>query len=427
MVKPSHILGLNARNQLYEPLNPAHANRFGTSKLRAKNFLAKHGITVAKLFATIHSIDELYDFDWNSIGKSFAIKPANGSAGKGVIVVARKKPKEEIWVTIDGNNMSKEDLNLHIRNILQGEYSTWGSQPYALIEERVPLHPDLAPYVEMGTPDVRVIVFNKIPVMAELRLPTRASGGRANLHQGAYALGVDFGTGETTYGITGGNKIFTQFPGTEVKTAGIAVPYWTDILKVAVRAANATEFVYVGVDLFMHPEKGPMVAELNKSPGLAIQLCNMSGLKRRLQRVEEMEARNVTHAVKIAQSLFAQSVPSATASDIDLTIVGFRETVQLFDEEDRTHEESALLNTGRYTSAIAPETAKQFGLSDASDLLWKQEIEGEGKVPVIQVKFKLRHKVVTTTMVVSKKLTTTKHKIEIGRKDLQGFVVGETL
>jgi hypothetical protein len=278
--------------------------------------------------------------------------------------------------------------------------------------------------VEVGTPDVRVIVFNKIPVMAMIRIPTFKSGGRANLHQGAFALGIDMGTGETTFGVSGGNQTFSLFPDSDIKTSGIIIPYWTDVLKTAVRAANATGFAYMGADIFLHPEKGPMVAELNRAPGLAIQLANRAGLKRRLQRVEEIEARSVSHAVKIAQSLFTETI-SVQELEGDRTIVSPHEQVLIYDDDEKTHEVEALLNTGRFRSAIGIQKAKELGLSAPSDLLWNQEIEGEGKLPVVEVKFKLKHRVVTTQMAVSKKLSATKHDIEIGRNDLGGFLVGE--
>ncbi len=424
MVKPSHILGLNARNSLYEPLNSKEATRFGVSKLKAKIFLEKHGITVAKLFARLSSIEEIHNFDWTQIGGTFVIKPANGSAGKGVVVIKRKKKNEPVWFDLEDTEYQTSDLELHSHNILEGEYSTWGSQPVVIIEERVPVHPDIEKYVEVGTPDVRVIVFNKIPVMAMIRIPTFKSGGRANLHQGAFALGIDMGTGETTFGVSGGNQTFSLFPDSDIKTSGIIIPYWTDVLKTAVRAANATGFAYMGADIFLHPEKGPMVAELNRAPGLAIQLANRAGLKRRLQRVEEIEARSVSHAVKIAQSLFTETI-SVQELEGDRTIVSPHEQVLIYDDDEKTHEVEALLNTGRFRSAIGIQKAKELGLSAPSDLLWNQEIEGEGKLPVVEVKFKLKHRVVTTQMAVSKKLSATKHDIEIGRNDLGGFLVGE--
>lgn len=424
MVKLSDILGLNARNALYEPLNPKSATRFGTSKLRAKIFLQKHGITVAKLFAKISTFEELQNFDWDTAGSTFVIKPANGSAGKGVVVIKRRRKNDALWYDLEDTEYSRDDLILHGRNILEGEYSTWGSQPLILIEERVPVHPDIEQFVELGTPDVRVIVFNKIPVMAMIRIPTKASGGRANLHQGAMALGIDMGTGETTYGVTGRNSPITKLPNSEHKTAGIQIPYWTDVLKTAVRAANATGFVYMGADIFVHPEKGPMVAELNRAPGLSIQLANRSGLRRRLERIEEIDARSVSHAVKISQSLFTETV-SAQELEGDRTIIAPNEKVFIYDDKDTSHETQSIINTGRFRSAISLQLAKKFGLYDPDDLLWNQDEEGEGRVPVVEVKFKLKHRVITTQMVVTKKFATVRHDVEIGRKDLGGFLVGE--
>jgi hypothetical protein len=313
-------------------------------------------------------------------------------------------------------------LQLHISDILQGAYATWSGQNEALIEERIPLHPDLEDYVEMGTPDVRVIVFNRIPVMCMVRVPTKASRGRANLDQGAIALGIDMGTGETTYGVSGKKKLMKIFP-SGLKTAGIKIPYWNEVLRTAVRSANACGYVYMGCDVFLHPEKGPMVAEVNGFPGLSIQLANRAGLKRRLQRVEEVEARNVGHAVRIGQALFAENYPFLEG---DLTVISAKENVLIYDHSDHGLSYKALMNTGRFRSAISRVTAKKLGLFDPSDLLWSQEVEGEGKLPVIEVKFKLKDRVITTTMVVSKNLDTTQHQIEVGRKDLGAFLVGET-
>src|SRR5207244_8889482 len=58
-----------------------------------------------------------------------------------------------------------------------------------------PLDPPLFPYTTLfrskGIPDVRVVLYRDEPAMAMLRLPTRASNGRANLHQGGIGAGID--------------------------------------------------------------------------------------------------------------------------------------------------------------------------------------------------------------------------------------------
>lgn len=425
MVKSSDLLGLNARNQLYTDQNSRESRRFGFSKLKAKIFLAKHGISVPQLYAKITTQEELRSFDWNKVEGSFAVKPVNGSEGKGIVVIKRYDKKEQVYVDVAGETWSVKDLQLHIGDILQGAYSTWGEDSVCLIEERIPVHPDLAPYVEMGTPDVRIVVYNNIPIMAGCRIPTRKSHGKANIHQGALMLGIDFGTGETTHGLSGLNTPIKNFPHTGDLVRGIKLPYWTDLLKTAVRVANATGFVYCGVDMFVHPERGPMVAEVNGFPGLGIQLANRSGLLRRLSRVEEIQARSVGHAVRIAQALFAEEYPLQLAEG-EFVILSPKEKVTLYDADENSHQYEALINTGRFRSAISREVAAKHGFIGSKNLLWKQYVEGEGKVPVIEAKFKIKDRIIKSSLIVTKKLDGKPVSIEIGRRDLRGFLVGET-
>jgi len=65
-----------------------------------------------------------------------------------------------------------------------------------LVEERIKIHPMFLSLTKWGTPDVRVIVYNRVPVMAMLRVPTEKSGSKANLQQGAIGLGIDLATGD---------------------------------------------------------------------------------------------------------------------------------------------------------------------------------------------------------------------------------------
>ncbi|HKY74079.1 MAG TPA: sugar-transfer associated ATP-grasp domain-containing protein [Patescibacteria group bacterium] len=421
MVKIPYILGMNARDQLFCSLNSLDAKRFGFSKIRAKEFLRKHGIGIASLYAVLTSPEEIRTFDWKSIYSGFVIKPSNGSAGKGVLVIKEYNKRQKAWQDVEGKYYTEDDLRFHASNILDGQYSTWGSFPNVIIEERVPIHPDLEQYVQYGTPDVRVIVFNKIPVMAMTRLPTKESGGRANLDQGAIGLGIDMGTGKTTYGVSGKKKVFRFFPGAQQSTAGIQIPFWMDVLKTAVRAANATGLTYMGADIFVHPEKGPIIAEVNAYPGLSIQVANQAGLRKRLERIEDIEARNVNHAVKIGQSLFAETYP--LESEGDVTVIGPKEEVEIYGEHKRTKRGIALINTAREWSAIAYGTAKELGLADMNQVLWTEYAEGSGKEVVVQVKYKLHGHVKTTAMVVSKRLNEGKYILHLGRRDLSGFLV----
>jgi alpha-L-glutamate ligase-like protein len=416
---------MNARDQLYASRNSAEAKKFGFSKIRAKEFLKKHGIQVAALYGILKSVEDVRSFHWRSISGGFAMKPSNGSAGKGVLVIKQKLKNRDIWESVEGKRYTANDLRLHASDILEGQYSTWGAIANVIIEERIPIHPDFEPYVKFGTPDVRVIVYNKIPVMSMTRLPTEASGGRANLDQGAVGLGIDMGTGNTLHGVSGKKSSIQFLPGTNQPVDKLQIPFWIDILKTAVRASNATGLMFMGADIFVHPEKGPMVAEVNSYPGLSIQIANHAGLRRRLERVEDLEARNVNHAVKIGQALFAENYPLVTIGDSELTVVSPKEEVEIFGEHGQKRKGLALINTGREFSAIAIDVAKELGLADQNNLLWSQYVEGEGKEFVVEVEYKLRDRVRKTTMIVSKRINSAKYLMHIGRKDLTGLLVGE--
>lgn len=421
MVKPSHILGMNARVQIYTSQNSKKAKSYGFSKLRSKAFLAKHGVQVAQLYARITSQEELRSFDWHDISGTFAVKPASGSAGKGIIVI-KGKIDHDTWEDIGGEQYTEDELDLHVRDILDGQYSTWGSHHMAIIEERVPIHPDLEPYVRLGTPDVRVIVYRRIPVMAMIRLPTESSRGRANLDQGAIGLGIDMGTGRTTYGVSGKKKIITYLPHSNEPVSGILIPYWFDVLKTAIRAANATGLTYMGADIFIHPEKGPMVAEVNAFPGLSIQLANQAGLRQRLERIEGVSARNVVHAAKIGQALFAESYPGTTGEG-EKPIIHWKETIKVKGDDERYHDILTRMNTTRFRSAIAEKVATELRLNEMKDKLWNQQDEEEGNIPVVPVTIKVKDRIIHTDMLVSRKLNHKKHDMELGRKDLGSFLI----
>lgn len=180
--------------------------------------------------------------------------------------------------------------------------------------------------------------------------------------------------------------------------------------------------VYLGVDIFLHPEKGPMIAEVNAYPGLSIQLANHAGLRQRLERVEGVQARSVLHAVKIGQSLFAENYPGI-GNEVDRPIINIRETIKLLDDKRTYHDVKALINTQRLQSAIAESLATELKLNERRDLLYNQSDEDEGKVPVVPVSIKIRDRIIPTSMIVSKRLNHKKHNIELGRNDLKGFLI----
>lgn len=423
-IKPSHLLGMNSRH-LYTKMNPSSAKKYGFSKLKTKELLAEHKIPSAEIYHIFTSIEDLANISWETIPAPFVIKPASGSAGKGIVIVEEKVIDQKLWKDNDGKELTEADLSLHISNILDGEFSTWGANHKALVEEKIVSHLALAKYAYKGTPDIRVIVFNSVPVMAMVRIPTKESAGKANLELGALGLGVDMATGITTYAISGKSEKVTHFPNSKKKVNGILIPFWTKILEVAVESANAAGYIFMGADLFIHPEKGPMIVELNGFPGLSVQLANRAGLKRRLDRVEGLEVRDAKHGVKISQALFAESFADRIKAEEGLKIVSTNPTLAVHGDDKKWHSILGRINTGRFRSAISEEFAQSLQLVDLEDLLWRQQEGLEGKIPVVEVTFKLKDKKHKTAMVVTKTLNRTKHKVELGRRDLQGYLIGD--
>ncbi len=141
----------------------------------------------------------------------------------------------------------------------------------------------------------------------------------------------------------------------------------------AVQASEAAGLFYCGVDVFLHKIKGPMIVELNATPGLSIQAANQAGLRRRLERVEGLNVVNAEHGVKIAQALFASDFSGRIKVKSDITNINLKEEIILYGEEKQRIITSAFINTGRLHSAIARDLAGELGLLDVEDLLWFQK------------------------------------------------------
>jgi alpha-L-glutamate ligase-like protein len=366
----------------------------------------------------------VWDYDFEKIESSFVIKPSSGSGGRGIMIVRKRAKVVGEWMGAEGNRLQAEDLRLHISDILEGQYSTVGVDNKAFVEERVPIHPKFRKYVHKGTPDIRVIVYNRVPVMAMLRLPTKESEGRANLHQGAIGLGVDMATGVTLKGVCRG-KAVKYVPNSKRKLNGLKIPQWGLILKTAAAAAEAADLVYGGVDLLLHPEKGPMVVELNASPGLDIQLANKAGLKWRLERVEGIKIKNPEHGVRVGKALFAEYFSDKVKADEGVVIVDNFEIVKLRGMDKKYVEVEAMVDTGAYRSSLDEKVAEELGLLDEKNVLWERGYAsslGSSRRKVIGLTYYLKGRRVKTAVSVANR-SRRKTKMLVGRLDLSGFMV----
>lgn len=360
------ILGMNSRNLEYiRPFNRAKAKRLADDKLLSKRILKKNELGVPGLIAKIRNSEDLEKFDWNKLPNSFALKPNRGFGGEGILVVyGKKKDRDDAWVKADRSIITKNDLVSHIRNILDGSFSLSNTPDIAFFEERLKLLKLFKPYTFKGIPDIRVIVFNKVPVMAMLRLPTKDSGGKANLQQGAIGVGIDMATGVTTTAIQGKNKFVEKVPGTRLSLSGIRIPYWKDILTLAVRAQEISGLGFLGVDVAIDKERGPVILELNARPGLSIQIANLSGLKERLDRISGLKIKTVAKGVRVGTDLFGGEIEEEVEGISGRKVIGTVEKVKLIGTEGKEIEIEAKIDTGAGLSSIDTEIAKQLGFEE---------------------------------------------------------------
>ena len=458
-MKLSSILGLNARAQLFSyRYNGKEAKKIASSKLRTKRVLKRGGIPVPELYAKFKNPRDVLEFNWENLPSSFVLKPSKGFGGDGIIVL-KKKAFEQIkssskngkflgWISSQRNLVTIEDLKLHALDILEGAYSMGNVPDVAFCEEFVGRHKLLRKYAYRGTPDIRVVVFNKVPVLAMLRLPTRESKGRANIHQGAICVGIDIATGITTRAMHN-NKFIKYKPvyfdrrdkqGSErssgsytnsdtiakkKKLNGIKIPHWNKVLELAVQAQIVSGIGYLGADIILHPEKGPMVLELNSQPGLQIQLVNMVGLRRRLEKVEDLDTRDAEHGVRVAKALFANRFLDRVKAEEGIKIIKSTEEVNILAQNGEKVPVIARVDTGALNSSIDTKFAETLGLYNKDRILWYKRIHsalGKDQRPVIPVTFWVAGRKLRTVATVAQRRGLP-HKMIIGRNDVKGFLI----
>lgn len=278
------VVGINRRNvTLVYPNNPRRHFPIADDKLLAKEHFAKAGVPVAKTIAICEGLFAVRDTVRSLRERSqFVVKPASGSGGSGILVVGERVAEGQ-WRKAGGDVVTSGQLEKHLADIIFGAYSN-ALDDRAFIEERVTPHAFFSELWPDGLCDLRVITLGGEPLMSMVRVPTRESEGKANLHQGGLGIAVDLATGMTTRAVHHG-KAVERHPETGVELVGRKVPHWEEVLEVAVRTANSVPLGYLGVDVVVDREHGPLVLEINVRPGLEIQNVNGRGLGAALRSV----------------------------------------------------------------------------------------------------------------------------------------------
>lgn len=281
------VLGMNRRNlEFIFGYNPRHFYPLVDDKLQTKRLAQQAGIAIPSLYGVIelqYQVRQLATM--LAPYEEFVIKPAHGSGGDGILIIEQQRGQR--YRKVNGEILSLYELQHHISSILGGLYSLGGQADSALFEYRIHFDPVFVNITYQGVPDIRIIVFQGIPVMAMLRLPTRQSQGKANLHQGAIGVGIDIASGQTTTAVSV-NQHIAEHPETGYRLDGVTVPHWQAMLVTAARCFELTGMGYIGADFVLDRDKGPLLLELNARPGLNIQIANHAGLLPRLRQVQRL-------------------------------------------------------------------------------------------------------------------------------------------
>jgi len=403
------ILGINARNLLYiKPYNSRKAVKFADSKLKTKKFLSARGIPVPKLFGTIRSKDELEKFDFSKLPEKFVLKPNLGFGGEGILPIVGKTKNG--FIKASGEVILTEEIINHVRDILDGRFSISGITDIAFFEQLIITDDVLGKFSYKGLPDIRVIVHNLVPVMAMVRLPTKESDGKANMHLGAIAAGIDMSKGEITH-ICKNNKIINEVPGVG-PARGLKIPHWDDILLISSKLQLITNLGFLGADFAIDKKSGPVLLEINARSGPRIQIANLAPLRTRLEKIKGIKVPTPEKGVRIAQDLFGHKADEPVAKNISgKKIISEEEAITIISKKGSV-QASAKINTSAVESSIDINFAKKIKICDK-----KSKVKDK-----VKVKLNLQGTRISTVLKL-KNFSNRNYKLSLGTRDLSGFLI----
>lgn len=285
----NEILGMNARTLMVDKENSPQATRFVDNKQKTKDALEEAGVPAPPTIELVRGRRDLANLDWDDLPDAWVLKPNMGRQGAGILTAVERDDSGagDGWRTGSGRRLTRSELVDHMRSTLDGEFSfDEVEKDWVLFEKLVVPHDTLAELVPQGLPDIRLVCYGSEPLLAMLRLPTNASDGRANLHQGALGAAVDLDSGKVTRALFKGEEV-PEHPDTGHALIGAEVPYWDEVLDAASSCSEATGLGYLGADLVIDEELGPLVMEVNARPGLQVQNVTGVGLAERLKEINK--------------------------------------------------------------------------------------------------------------------------------------------
>lgn len=364
-----NILGINERNLSFtKRYNRGKARLLADNKYKTYRLLRKKGIPVPQSYAILKNQKDLADFSFESIPSSFVIKPAYGLGGTGNLLIFTQSSKNNNWIGINGKRYTENELKSFCQAILENAFALDFAKKddFVIIQERIKITKAFRSIsYPKGIPDIRIVVYKKIPLMAMLRLPTRSSDGKANLHLGGIGVGIDLATGITTSAVHYDEPV-EKHPDTGVNLSGFSIPMWKDILKIAQKSVDVLGLDFGAVDVVLDIDQGPMILELNARPGLSIQLANQEGLKGRINRVKGIKPRSLQHARKIGTNLFGGEIEDTVFDVTGMQVAGFIAMANFYGMDEKVARRIKVKNdTGALYSSIDRDLADKLGFDKA--------------------------------------------------------------
>ncbi len=327
------ILWLNARTLDYiREYNDSSAKKLADSKLKTKDFLSAKWVSVVDTLLVVKSVKELEKLNLDDLKTPFVVKPNAWFWGKWILIV---DSKDASWnfVLNNWNVLTKEEMLSHFQFILEWFFSLSWNRDKVIIEKKIILNSQIELLWKFGLPDLRIIVFNMVPVMAMFRIPTKESKWKANLHAWACWVWVDIWTWKLTY-ITYKWKSVKSIPWIwDVRW--IELPDWEKVLELAVKVQEITKVWYLGCDIVLDKEAWPLLLEMNIRPWLAVQLANLAPLKTRLKKVTWVFVDSVKKWVRLWKDLFGGNIEEKIQNISWKKVVWIKEYVSLFYNEKK--------------------------------------------------------------------------------------------
>ena len=336
------VLWNNARNLLYiKKFNDKKSIRLANNKIKTKSFLSARWIPFAKTYAIIKDRQQLFDIDFEKLpSKNFVIKPNKWSKWKGIYVtkflgsVEKKETKniKNIWkqtinkvinkaqkiedkiqnlpnfshyYEIWGNIVDDNTFRRYILDNLDGKNSMTMWKDSVIVEEKILPGEWFKEFCKHGLADIRVIVFNLVPVNAMVRMPTHKSEWKANLARWWVGLGIEIWTWKINSMFHKGKLLKNKFPEEFKSIKNHKLPYWDDILFLSSKIQYFVNLWYLALD-WVITDEGPKLLEINARAGLEVQNISGMKLKNTLNKISDLKISDPEKWVEIAKSLFSK-------------------------------------------------------------------------------------------------------------------------